>query len=100
MRDTLKTLPRAIRAYGIEALIGWWIDLPRRWLHRWFWKSLFWEPGQGLFRWRTSVREGWSGDHMTPPDPYTVAPPIRRLWMALRFRATWPFEMKDKEWLQ
>lgn len=98
MRTTLKTLPSSIREYGLDGLTGWWIDLPRRWRHRWFWKSLFFEPGQGLLRWKMDRRDSYGG-WMDPPEAYPVAPPLRRLYMTIRFRAKWPLEMKDEDWL-
>jgi hypothetical protein len=100
VRTTLKELPDAIHKWGLkDAVGGWWIDLPRRWRLRWWWKSLFLEPGQGLLRWGYDKREEWRGWD-TPPEPFTVAPPFRRLWLVLRFHAKWPLEMTDPDWLK
>lgn len=97
MRTALKDLPEAINKWGWQdAIVGWWIELPRRWRYRWWWKGLFLEPGQGWLRWGLDKREE-SGGFYQPPEPYVVAPPLRRLCMAVRYRAIWPFEMKDPE---
>lgn len=99
MRATIKDLPTLAQQYGWqETLAIWWVELPRSWRYRWWWKALLWEPGQGLLRWGLDTR--YEGGWMEPPEPYTVAPPIRRLCMAIRYRAAWPLDMKDKEWLQ
>lgn len=66
----------------------WLLELPcrrRGWL-RW----LLFEKGQGWLRWGTDGREtAMRYDPPEPPEPYVVAPPLRRVWFWLRWSLHW-----------
>ena len=46
-------------------------------------KFVLLEPGEGWLRWGLAARRtgGWTGE---PPEEFTVAPPLRRIWEALK----------------
>lgn len=76
----------------------WWLELPlRRSVRRLaWWRWLLFEKGQGWLRWGTDT--AWfAGSYLDPPEPYGIAPPLRRLWWAIRYRAKWPFDMRDED---
>ena len=54
---------------------AWWYEWPCR--HFDFWRTLLLESGQGWLRWGKGERSTWRGEY-EPPDPYLVAPPLRR----------------------
>lgn len=82
------TLSRALAQNDWRTLQSWWIDWPCRRLA--FWTQLLFEPGQGWLRWGTDGRVGYEvvGDFRVP-EPYQVAPPLRRVawylsgWLAV-----------------
>jgi len=76
----------------------WWIDLAlRRNIRRFaWWRWLLLEPGQGWLRWETAT--AWTaGSYLEPPEPYGIAPPLRRLWWVIRYRERWPLAMRDED---
>ena len=59
---------------------SWWQDFPARRVR--FWRTLFWERGQGWLRWAMEERTGYDyiDEGLRAPYQYTVAPPLRRGW--------------------
>lgn len=80
-------------AWRTESTIDW---LQRR-CSRSYFRWLLLEDGQGWLCWRYSDRETYPSSYYEPPEPYAVAPPLRRLAMAVRYRALWPFVLRDEE---
>lgn len=79
-------------------LSDWWLELPFRRNARnlaW-WRWLLFEKGQGWLRWGYDTRDT-AGSYLEPPEPYGVCPPLRRLFDAVRYRARWPFTMRDED---
>lgn len=77
-------------------LADWWYELPSR--RTGWWRWLLFEEGQGWLKWRMDIAETpGSYEPPEPPEPYAVAPPLRRLAMALRYRSRWPFELRDHD---
>lgn len=76
--------------------LGSWVyDLPGR--RRSWWRGLLFERGQGWLRWRMDGRS-IAGGYYEPPEPYTVAPPLRRLAMAIHCRQKWPLTyLRDED---
>jgi len=97
MRATLRDVKKHPSWIG-----GWWLEFPPR--HRDFWWTLLLEPGQGWLRWSVDHREtGGCYDPPEPPEPYTVAPPLRRFaiyakwWIRAPF-IMWPGHRYEGRW--
>ena len=90
MRAHAKDVPRMVRKHGLRDGVGtWWDDWP--WRHKDAWHELLLQPGAGWLRW--SLGEGATPmryDPPEPPEPYSFAPPLRRVWLYLRWAATAP----------
>ena len=76
MRPTIRDVVKHPSWFG-----GWWADLPLRTKH--FWKLLLFDKGTGWLRWGFDERTDFGG-YMDAPEPYEVAPPLRRLWIYVR----------------
>ena len=93
MRYTLSDV-----AHRPSRFVEWWLDWPfrRNCRRRAWWAWLLFEPGQGWLRWGADT--AWSAaSYLDPPEPYGIAPPLRRLWWAIKYRARWPFTMRDED---
>lgn len=93
MRATLADVARHPTWLG-----AWWDEWPFRRNVRvlaW-WRWLLFDKGQGWLRWGIDYRI-WQRGYLEPPEEYQVAPPLRRLAMVLRYRATWPLDWRDDD---
>ena len=79
MRATLADVARHPSWLG-----SWWTEWPCR--HKHFWMILLFDKGQGWLRWGTDERIAYTyiDEGLEQPEPYLVAPPLRRLWWWVR----------------
>ena len=97
MRMRLRDIRRDAKKFDCsirDSLQCWWDEVP--WKRRSWWHELLLDPGQGWLRWSLETRT-WYGGYYDPPEPYVVAPPMRRGWEHLRLWYWKDLGLKDKE---
>lgn len=71
---------------------------PYPWLRWASWRVLLFERGEGWLRWGMDHRDAYAG-YENPPEPYTVAPPLRQCVLWLRQVLTIPKLMLFGVWM-